>query len=99
MQSLFVKVMFQSVPTRYINPLAASRNICLSEQIPANWAIFCLIPCPGAKNDGQIPGVGQNFPRNSKKLLLKFAKNPKKLRKLLDNTKFLFGELNKIFIF
>ena len=38
---------------------------------------FCLIPCPGAKNDGQIPpGWGKIFP-NSKKLLgIKLAKSP-----------------------
>ena len=23
--------------------------------------IFCLIPCPGAKNDGRIPGGGAKF--------------------------------------
>ena len=24
---------------------------------------FCLIPCPGAKNDGRIPGGGAKFPK------------------------------------
>ena len=37
---------------------------------------FCLIPCPGAKNDGRIPGVGakflhtqRNYPLSLQKLL------------------------------
>ena len=46
----------------------------------------------------EFPGVGQNFP-NSKKLLLKLAKNPEKLSKLRDSTNSLFGELNETFIF
>ena len=46
---------------------------------------FCLIPCPGAKTDGQIPHAwGKIFP-NSKKLLLKLAKALKKLRRLQDS--------------
>ena len=60
---------------------------------------FCLIPCPGAKNDGQIPREwGKIFP-NSKKLPLKLAENPQEIQKLRDSTSFLFGELNKTFIF
>ena len=46
----------------------------------------------------EFPGVGHNFPK-PKKLLLKFAKILKELRKIRDSTNFLFGELNKTFIF
>ena len=35
-----------------------------SKRIPATWAIFCLIPCPGAKMMAEFPGgVEQNFPK------------------------------------
>ena len=42
---------------------------------------FCLIPCPGAKNDGRIPGGGaqflhtrRNYPLSLQKILRKFRK-------------------------
>ena len=36
---------------------------------------FCLIPCPGARNDGRIPrGWGKIFPNSKKLLRIKLAK-------------------------
>ena len=57
--------------------------------------IFCLIPCPGAKNAGRIPGDGAKFSQTRRNCSLSLQKILKKLRKLRDSTTFLFGELKK----
>ena len=46
----------------------------------------------------EFPGVGQNFPKLEETTPY-LAKILKKLRKIRDSTNFLFGELNKTFIF
>ena len=49
---------------------------------------FCLIPCPGAKYDGQIPrGWGTVLP-SSRRLPLKLAKNPQEIQKTTRQYKF-----------
>ena len=94
---------YVSVNSNWVHPPPPPRQppgkfFSASESRPPEQ-IFCLIPCLGAKNDGQIPlGWGKIFP-NSKKLPLIPAKIFKKLRKLRDSTNFLFGALSKTFIF
>ena len=47
---------------------------------------FCLIPCPGAKNDGRIPGDGAKLSQTRRNFsVLKLAKVLKKLRRLRDS--------------
>ena len=41
--------------------LKNSKFWTFGEQIPATRTIFCPIFCPGAKNDGRIPGGGAKF--------------------------------------
>ena len=50
---------------------------------PGHWGKFCcLIPCPGAKNEGRIPrGSGKSFPNSKKLLRIKLAKVLKKIKK------------------
>ena len=56
-------IISQPIPTGYIPPGQPPENF-LSEQIPATRAIFLSNSLPlGQKNDGRIPGVGQNFPK------------------------------------
>ena len=38
--------------------------------------IFCLIPCPGAKNDGRIPGCRATFSQTRRNCSLSLQKNP-----------------------
>ena len=66
---------------------------------PGHPGNFLSNSLPRGKNDGRIPGVGQNFPKLEETASLAFKKSNKKLRKLRDSTNFLFGELNKTFIF
>ena len=48
--------------------------------------LFCLIPCPGAKNYCRIHrGWGKIFPNSKKLLRIKLAKVLKKLRRLRDS--------------
>ena len=56
-------IMSQSIPTGYIPPGNPGENFFERANPGHPGKFFCLIPCPGAKNDGRIPGVGQNFPR------------------------------------
>ena len=64
-----------SVNSNWVHPPGNPREIFLegaNHGHPGKY--FCLIPCPGAKNDGQISrGWGKIFP-NSKKLPLKACK-------------------------
>ena len=39
---------------------------------PGNF--FCLIPCPGAKNDGRIPGGGAKFSQTRRNCSLSLQK-------------------------
>ena len=90
--------MSQSIPTRYIPPGNPRENV-LSQRIQGTREIFCLIPCPGAKNDGRIPGGGAEFSQTRRNSPLSLQKILTKFRKLRHSSKFLFGELNKTFIF
>ena len=48
--------------------------------------LFCLMPCPGAKNYCRIPqSWGEIFPNSKKLLRIKLAKVLKKLRRLQDS--------------
>ena len=87
-----------SVNSNWVHlPPGKSLENILSERIPATQEIFCLIPLCRGKNDlVEFPGVVQNFPK-LEETAPKACK--KSLRKLRDNTNFLFGELNKTFIF
>ena len=86
--------MSHSILTGYI-----PRAIFFERANPVHPGDFCLIPAPGQNMMVEFRGLGKIF-SNSKKLLLKLAKNPKKkLRKLRDSTNILFGELNETFIF
>ena len=90
--------MSQSIRTGY-TPRATPRKIVLSERMPTTWAIFCLIPFPGGKNDGPIPSGGAKFSQIRRNCSLSLQKILKNARKLRDSLNFLFGELNKTFIF
>ena len=57
------KFMSQSIPTGYIPPGNPRENFFERANPGHPGKIFCLIPCPGTKNDSRIPGVGQNFPK------------------------------------
>ena len=94
--NILLEIMSQSIPTGYISPPPppppGNPRENFFERVntghPGNS--FCLIPLPHGKNDGRILGDGAKFSRtpelpNSKKLLLKLAKNPLKLRKLRDS--------------
>ena len=52
-----------SVNSNWVHPpWTTPGKIFSSDRIPAKF--FCLIPCLGAKNDGQIPqGLGEIFPK------------------------------------
>ena len=91
---------YVSVSSNWVHPPRATPGkFFLSEQIPATRAnFFVQFPAPGQKLMVEFPGVRQIFP-NSKKLPLSLQKILKKFRKLRHNTNFLFGELNKTFIF
>ena len=92
-------VMSQSVPTGYIPP-GNPWEIFFERANPGHPGnFFCLSPCPGAKNDGRIPGGGAKFFQTQRNCSLSLQKNLEKLRKLRDSTNFLFGEFNKTFIF
>ena len=73
--------MSQSIPTGYI-PRAIPGKIFLSERIPVTRAIFCLIPCPGAINDGRISEGGAKFSQTRRNCSLSLEKILKTLRKL-----------------
>ena len=78
-------LMSQSIPTGK-SPRATPGEIFLSERILDN--LFCVIPCPGSKTDGRIPGGRAKFFPKSIKLLLKLEKNPKKIKKTTRQCKF-----------
>ena len=55
---------YVSVNSNLVHPPAQPPGQIFERANPGNPGnFFCLIPCPGAKNDGRIPGVGQNFPK------------------------------------
>ena len=56
-------IMSQSIPTGYIPPPPGNPGENFFERATPGHPgkFFCIIPCPGAKNDGQIPGGGAKF--------------------------------------
>ena len=92
--------MSQSIPTGYIPPGNPGENFFDRANPGHPGKFFCLIPCPGAKNDGRIPRGGAKFSQTRRNCFLSFQKKIlKKLRKLRDSTTFLSGELKKTFMF
>ena len=87
--TLYYCIMSQSIPTGYIPPGQPPGN-CFERANPGHPGnVFCLIPCPGAKNDGRIPGVGAKFSQTRRNCsLFKLAKNPKKIKKTTRQYKF-----------
>ena len=73
--------MSQSIPTGYIPP--PGKFFWASESRPPGQ-FFCLIPCPGAKNDGRIPRDGAKFSQARRNCCLSLQKIHKKLRKLRE---------------
>ena len=74
----FGRLMSQSIPTGCIPPGNPGENFFerANPGHPGNF--FWLIPCPGAKSDGQSPGGGAKFshtPRNSPLSLQKSIRN------------------------
>ena len=53
--------MSQSIPTGYIPPGNPWENVFERANPGHLGNFFCLIPCPGAKNDGRIPEGGAKF--------------------------------------
>ena len=92
---------YVSVNSNWVHPPPGNpRENCFERANPGHPGnFFCLIPCPGAKNDGRIPGGGAKFFQTRRNCSLSLQKILKKLRKLRDSTNFLFGEFNKTFIF
>ena len=93
------RLMSQSIPTGYIPPGNPRENFFERANPGHPSKIFCLIPCPGAKNDGRIPGGGAKFSQTRRNCSLNLPKILKKLRKLRDSATFLFGELKKLLCF
>ena len=54
-----------SVNSNWVHPPGQPRGKFFERANPGHpGKFFCLIPYPGAKNDGRIPpGMGQNFPK------------------------------------
>ena len=72
-------VMSQSFPTGYTPPGNPGDNFFerANPGHPGNF--FCLIPCPGAKNDGRIPREwGKIFPNQRNCSVLSLQKSLKK---------------------
>ena len=72
-----LSVMSQSIPTGYIPPPGNPGENFFERANPGHpGKIFCLIPCPGAKNDGRIPGGGAKFSQTRRNCSLSLQKNP-----------------------
>ena len=76
-------VMSQSIPTGYIPPGNSREKFCERANPGHLGKIFCLIPCPGAKNDGRIPGGGAKFSRTQRNCSLSLQKSPLKIKKIM----------------
>ena len=87
--------MSQSIPTGYIPPGNPRENFFERANPGHSGKNFCLIPCPGAKNDGRIPGGGGKFSSTRRNCSLSLQKNPLKIEKTTRQYNFLFGELKK----
>ena len=88
----------QSIPIGYIKP-GNPREQFFERANPGHPGNFLyVIPCPRAKNDGQIPRGGAKLSQTRRNSPLSLQKILKKFRKLRDSSNFLFGELNKTFI-
>ena len=69
--------MSQSIPTGYIPPPGNPGENFFERANPGHpGKFFCLIPCPGAKNDGRIPGGGAKFSQTRRNCSLSLQKNP-----------------------
>ena len=77
MQDILPRNSYVSVNSNWVHPprQPPGKFFCASESRPPD-KFFVQFPCPGAKNDGRIPGGGAKFSPKSKELLLKLAKNP-----------------------
>ena len=69
--------MSQSIPTGYIPPGKPRENFFerANPGHPGNF--FCLIYCPGAKNDGRILGGGAKFSQTQRDCYLSLQKSLK----------------------
>ena len=68
--------MSQSIPTGYIPPGNPRENFFERANPGHPGKMFCLIPCPRAKNDGRIPGGGAKFSQTRRNCSLNLQKNP-----------------------
>ena len=74
---LLFRIMSQSIPTGYIPPPGNPGEIFFERANPGHpGKFFCLIRCPGAKNDGRIPGGGAKFSQTRRNCSLSLQKNP-----------------------
>ena len=74
-QYLVGRLMSQSIPTGYIPPPGNPGESFLERANPGHpGKFFCLIPCPGAKNDGRIPGGGAKFSQTRRNCSLNLQK-------------------------
>ena len=92
--------MSQSIPTGYIPP-GQPQGKLFEPADPGHPSKFFLSnPLPsGQKMMVEFLGVGQNFSKLVETPLKLAKESFKKFRKLRKSTNFLFGELNKTFIF
>ena len=69
---------YVSVDSNWVHPLPGNpRENFFERANPGHpGKIFCLIPCPGAKNDGRIPGGGATFSQTRRNCSLSLQKNP-----------------------
>ena len=71
-------VMSQSIPTGYTPPGNPGENFFERANAGHPEKFFCLILCPGAKNDGRIPWGGAKFSQTRRNCsVLKLAKSLK----------------------
>ena len=82
--NVIMTFMSQSIPAGYIPPPPGNPSKNLFERANAGHPgkFFCLIPCPGAKNDGRIPGGEANFLYTRRNYPLSLQKMLKKFRKI-----------------
>ena len=81
-------VMSQSIPTGYTPPGNPRENFFERANPGHPGKFFCLIPCPGAKNDGQIPGGGAKVSQTQRNSPLSLQKNPQEIQKTTRQYKF-----------
>ena len=81
-------LMSQSIPAGYVPPGQPWENFFerANPGHPGNF--FCLIPCPGAKNDGRIPGGRAKFSQTRRNCTLSLQHILKSLKKTTRQYKF-----------